>query len=407
LVPYKFATGITEIIAEGADVDEEHYDPVAFERRWTNEKTNRLMMEEFDKLAWENFNELAPGQKTGPGKVVVFAITKHHAARLAQYLNDLHPELKGRYAEVITSDVASPDELIRKFKKETYPMIAVSVGMLDTGFDCREVLHLVMCRKIGSPILYQQMRGRGTRTAPHIRKNGFVIYDFFRNHQRFNDSGADISTGGYGGHARGDPTTVTPPPGPKELIELGLADEWLEAVTYVEVGPEGERIDKKEYVSTWKEVIEKQAEDDPVLQKVKTDQQLSEDEEQELSERLNRERYYFNEDNLRRAYQNPGGTLIDFIKAALGKVKIKSKEEQIEETFRAWLVTQSLTVEQAQYLSLLKNRGIIKGRVKLEDLFEPPLSILNAAGKGVELFGQQGLKEIVDDMNESVFAKVS
>jgi type I restriction enzyme R subunit len=37
--------------------------------------------------------------------------------------------------------------------------------MLDTGFDCREVLHLVMCRRVRSPILYQEMRGRGTRSV--------------------------------------------------------------------------------------------------------------------------------------------------------------------------------------------------------------------------------------------------
>ena len=95
---------------------------------------NRKMMQEFDPLAWENYKELAPGQKISPGKTIVFAITKHHAARLAQYLNELHPELKGRYAEVITSDVANADDLIRKFKREEYPQVAVSVGMLDTGF---------------------------------------------------------------------------------------------------------------------------------------------------------------------------------------------------------------------------------------------------------------------------------
>lgn len=52
LTPYAFATSITELIAEGADVDEEHYDPAEFERQWTNEDTNRKMMEEFDRLAW-------------------------------------------------------------------------------------------------------------------------------------------------------------------------------------------------------------------------------------------------------------------------------------------------------------------------------------------------------------------
>jgi type I restriction enzyme R subunit len=182
LAPYKFATGITVFLAEGADVDDEHYDPVEFEKKWTNEDTNRKMMQEFDRLAWENYQELAPEQRIGPGKTIVFAITKHHAARLAEYLNQLHPEHHGRYAEVITSDVASADELIRKFKREDYPQVAVSVGMLDTGFDCREVLHLVMCRRVRSPILYQQMRGRGTRTASHIGKQKFVIYDFFGNH---------------------------------------------------------------------------------------------------------------------------------------------------------------------------------------------------------------------------------
>jgi type I restriction enzyme R subunit len=402
-VPYRFATGITELIAAGADLDDEHYDPAQFEREWTNEKTNRLMMEEFDRLAWEHYQSLAPGQHPGPGKAVVFAITKHHAARLAQYLNERHPEHKGRYAEVITSDVAAPDALIRRFKKNPYPMVAVSVGMLDTGFDCREILHVVMCRRVRSPILYQQMRGRGMRTAPHIRKQKFVIHDFFRNHQYFNDSDTDIFAGGAGGRApgvgadRGLRTT-------RELIELGLEDEWLEAVSYVEVGPEGERIDKKEYVTNWERTIRGEADEDEILRKVKQDEPLTEEEEEALAARLNRPKHYFNEENLRRAYRRPGGTLIDFIRAALGKLRMKSQEEILDENFRAWLVAQSLTPQQAEYLALLKNRGIATGRVVIDDLFKPPLSILNAAGLGVELFGEKGLRDIIDNLNQSVFA---
>lgn len=405
LVPYRFATGITEILAEGADVEEEHYDPVEFERRWTNEATNRLMMAEFDRLAWQSYGELAPGQNLGPGKAIVFAITKRHAARLAQVLNSLHPEHKGRYAEVITSDVVDPDALIRKFKTETYPMVAVSVGMLDTGFDCREVLHLVLCRRVRSPILYQQMRGRGTRTAPHIDKQKFVIYDFFRNHQYFNDSDTDIFTGTGGGRA--PVGAVAPPKTTRELVELGLEDEWLEAVTYIEVGPQGERIDKRQYVTHWEEAIRRQVKDDPLLSKVRDDEPLEAAEEEALVRRLNQPEHYFNEENLRRAYREPGGNLIDFIRAALGKLRIKSREEKLEESFRAWLVSRSLTPQQAEYLCLLKNRGIATGRVRLEDLFEPPLSILDAAGKGVELFGEAGLREIVAELNEGVFQAAS
>jgi len=403
LCPYKFATGITQILAEGAEVDDETYDPAEFERKWTNEDTNRKMMEEFDRLAWENFKELAPGQKTGPGKTIVFAITKHHAARLAHYLNELHPELKGQYAEVITSDVANADDLIRKFKREEYPQVAVSVGMLDTGFDCPEVLHLVMCRRVRSPILYQQMRGRGTRTADHIQKKKFVIYDFFGNHDYFNDSDTDIFTGIGRGHAPGGESKPLKARG--DLVELGLEDEWLQAVTYVEVGPEGERVDKREYVTNWETTVQSAVKDDPIIQKVRRGELLTEDEEKALADSLNQPKMYFNEENLRRAYRQPGGNLIDFIKAALGSLKIKPREEELTENFQAWLVAKSLTPQQAQYLSLIKNRGIARGRIELEDLFRPPLSILNAAELGVELFGEKGLKEIIQDLNDSVFMK--
>lgn len=401
LVPYKFAAGITTLVSEGANVEEEHYDPAEFERKWTNEASNRLMMEEFDRLAWQSYKELAPGQKNGPGKSVVFAITKHHAARLAQYLNDLHPEHKGRYAEVITSDVANADDLIRRFKQEDLPMVAVSVGMLDTGFDCREVLHLVMCRRVRSPILYQQMRGRGTRTAPHIGKDKFVIYDFFRNHEYFNDSDTDIFSGSGGGGYAPKPKQ----PGgktPRELIELGLEDEWLDAVHYIEVGPDGERVDKRDYVTDWETTVQQEVEADPIIAKVKAGDALSEEEEAQLAQRLNQPQRYFNEDNLRRAYRNPGGNLVDFIRAALGMLKIKSREERVEDNFRAWLVAKNLTPEQAQYLALLKNRGLVKGKVSLDDLFAPPLSILNAANIGIELFGEQGLRNMMDEINQSV-----
>ncbi|HQH28798.1 MAG TPA: type I restriction-modification enzyme R subunit C-terminal domain-containing protein, partial [Oligoflexia bacterium] len=311
---------------------------------------------------------------------------------------------KGAYAEVITSDVPNADEMIRKFKQEDYPQVAVSVGMLDTGFNCREVLHLVLARRVGSPILYQQMRGRGPRTAPRIGKQKFVIYDFFENRIRFNDSDTEFFTGKGGGHAPAGKRTDSKT-SERELIELGLSDEWLHAVTYVEIGPEGERVDKRDYITNWEQTIKAAAKENALVQKVRDKEPLSEEEEQELASRLNQPEMYFNEDNLRRAYRQPSGNLVDFIQAALGTARIKSREEELTENFQAWLVAKSLTPGQAQYLSLLKNRGIASGKIELEDLFHPPLSILTAAGLGVELFGEKGLREIVEDLNESVFEK--
>ena len=47
----------------------------------------------------------------------------------------------------------------------------------------------------------------------------------------------------------------------------------------------------------------------------------------------------------------------------------------------------------------------MNGKLEMADLFSPPLSILNAAGIGIELFGEVGLQEILNDLNESVFIK--
>ncbi|MGO8929688.1 MAG: DEAD/DEAH box helicase family protein [Limisphaerales bacterium] len=404
LVPYRFAKRITHLIAEGTTINGENYDPAEFERKWTNEDTNRKMMQEFDRLAWESYKELAPKQKEGPGKAIVFALTKHHASRLAYYLNQLHPEHDGRYAEVITSDIPDADAAIRRFKKDAYPMVAVSVDMLTTGFDCREVLHLVLCRRIFSPILYQQIRGRGTRTAPHIGKKRFVIYDFFRNHEYFNDSETDIFEGPPGGVSPGG-GGKPPPGGPTELVELGIQDDWLDSLTYVEVGPAGERVDKKVYTTNWETAIQQAARDDPLIQKVKRGKPLTDKEERALAGKLNRPENYFNEDNLRAAYRQATGNLIEFVRHALGLKKLKSKDEEVTENFHAWLVSKNVTPEQAQYLALLKNRGLATGKVELEDLFEPPLSILNAADVGIELFGEQGLQAIIADMNQTLFPK--
>jgi type I restriction enzyme R subunit len=270
--------------------------------------------------------------------------------------------------------------------------------MLDTGFDCREVLHLVMCRRVRSPILYQQMRGRGTRTAPHIGKRGFVIYDFFKNHEFFGDTDEHTYTGS-GLSSGGAPPTG---PGPAELIELNRDDRWRERVTYVEVGPSDTRIDKEEYRSRWEQTIRASQNSDPVLVKIKAGEDLTDEEQDTLSVRLNENENYFNEENLRHAYKTPAGTIIDFIRAALGLIQVKTREEQIDDNFRAWLVSHQFTPEQAIFLSMLKNRGLANGHVEISELFEPPLIHSNAPEKAAQLFGPD-IKEIVAELNSQVF----
>lgn len=154
-------------------------DPQSLERKFTIPERNRALVREFRDQA------LVPGHPLG--KTIVFAVTRRHAETLAQMFDnrfaDLKPRPTVRYADFVVSDMGSgpapgASAVIKRFKEEDYPAILVSVNMLDTGFDCPEVVNLVMARFTRSTILYRQMRGRGTRQAPHIGKTRFTIFDF-------------------------------------------------------------------------------------------------------------------------------------------------------------------------------------------------------------------------------------
>jgi type I restriction enzyme R subunit len=161
-------------------------DPSALERRFTIPQRNRAMVSEFQDVLTNGYVD-GKGIRRKPliGKTIVFAVTKRHAETLAVLFDDafaaLKPSPEIRFADYVVSGLGNEDSsdsetLIKKFKKEKYPEILVSVNMLDTGFDCPEVVNLVFARFTKSAILYQQMRGRGTRKSKG--KPLFTMFDF-------------------------------------------------------------------------------------------------------------------------------------------------------------------------------------------------------------------------------------
>ncbi len=161
-------------------------DPAALERKFTIPERNRAIVREFRDVLDKGYVD-AKGVVKKPllGKTIVFAVTKRHAETLAQMLDaayaDKKPSPDIRYADYVVSGMGSEDTVdgmtkIKRFKKEQFPQILVSVNMLDTGFDCPEVVNLVFARFTKSAILYQQMRGRGTRKAKG--KPVFTMFDF-------------------------------------------------------------------------------------------------------------------------------------------------------------------------------------------------------------------------------------
>lgn len=220
-------------------------DPAALERTFTIPERNRAMVHEFRQVLDKGYTG-RDGVRRIPdrGKTIVFAVTKRHAEVLAKLFDDAFADLKPdptvRYADFVVSgmgaeDTADAPTVIRRFKKDPYPQILVSVNMLDTGFDCPEVVNLVMARFTRSGVLYQQMRGRGTRKADHIRKVAFTIFDFVGNCDEHDDD--DVLPGGV--IMVGAPRPAGPP-SPRRLLTLDIHDEidptTREWITYDEAG---------------------------------------------------------------------------------------------------------------------------------------------------------------------------
>ena len=217
-----------ELEALFAENDPLVVDPTALERKFTIPERNRAMVREFRDVLEQGY--IGPnGIRRAPewGKTIVFAVTKRHAETLARIFDDVFADKKPspniRYADFVVSGQGPDDTVdgaakIKRFKKEPFPQILVSVNMLDTGFDCPEVRNLVMARFTHSSILYQQMRGRGTRLAPG--KSHFTIWDFTGITLRHGD---DEEPGEGGGVVVRPPK---PPPGPRRrLLMLDVHDE--------------------------------------------------------------------------------------------------------------------------------------------------------------------------------------
>lgn len=407
----------TKVSLEGVTYEGEDFDSDDLERRINVPARN----EQIAKVFREDEEKREPKRNR---KTIVYAVTKKHASQLAYYLNQVYPEHKGRYAEVITSDTQDPQGAIRRFKIEELPVVAVSVGMLDTGFDAPSVENLVMVRPTRSPILYQQMRGRGSRLSTAIGKTSFRVYDFAGVTRYFNDNSynpySEIlkarSGIPWGTEAEDlqdlseEEKTVVER---LKLIEVPeTAPENADVVvrrTAVEVGPEGEKIDADDYQLAWEKQVKELIETEPVVQKLKNGEDLSSDEAQVLAERLNSPKFYFNEANLREAYHYPPGTISDFIKTALGVQELPTEEqlyaERINELFESWLVDKNFTADQAKILRLTKSQYIARRQAIDATIFEEPIfQQIGGLNRALQIFGEDALKVTLEELNQQVFA---
>jgi len=121
----------------------------------------------------------------GDEKTLIFAVDDKHADEIVTMLRNIYDEIGGvdhRSIRKITGKAEDGNsekvqKLIRKYKNDDFPNIAVTVDLLTTGIDVPEITTLVFMRRVKSRILFEQMIGRATRLCPGINKTHFNIID--------------------------------------------------------------------------------------------------------------------------------------------------------------------------------------------------------------------------------------
>ncbi|MGO9531073.1 MAG: DEAD/DEAH box helicase family protein [Syntrophobacteraceae bacterium] len=416
---------------EGAEWEGEEIKPGAWGREVESEDRLKTIIQEY-------YSADAERARERPRKTIVFAVSEKQASilvrlfnrlltdedclRIASQINRSPSQVRQDFAKKITcyTNNGNPKPVIDEFKYDPLPMVAVSVDMLDTGYDQKNIENLVMLRPTRSPIKYAQMRGRGSRLCPQINKTEFIIYDFVGNSKRFNDPGdayhkprlvgmtpaartaetTDIEETDIQDTKRSVPCSEV---GVREfrVIAEGQLDDEIRAREIILVGPEGLAMDQKTYREEWeKKVIELRG-SDPAVEKIFRGEELTDAEWEDLARRLNSPKYYFKEGSLRRAFEQPTGSLTDFIRVALGLDRFLTREERIEKAFSAWVTehSNSINPSQAQMLRLLRARVLAGEEINMRLFSQPPFSLWGGLTRMEQLFGKEKLLQMVDELN--------
>lgn len=178
-----------QLLAEGKEPEEINFEGTDLEKKVTNKGTNALIVQEFMEECIKDDSGVLPG------KTIFFAMSQKHARRLQEIFDSLYPEHKGNIAKVLVSDdsrVHGKGGLLDQFKQNDMPRIAISVDMLDTGIDVREIVNLVFAKPVFSYTKFWQMIGRGTRLLEPkamkpwcTKKDRFLIMDCWNNFAYF------------------------------------------------------------------------------------------------------------------------------------------------------------------------------------------------------------------------------
>lgn len=178
-----------KLLLEGKEIEEINFEGSQLEKQVINKGTNTLIVKEFMEECIKDRNGVLPG------KTIFFCSSIAHARRMEEIFDKLYPQYKGELAKVLVSDdprVYGKGGLLDQFTNNDMPRVAISVDMLDTGIDVREIVNLVFAKPVYSYTKFWQMIGRGTRLLEANKakpwcteKDVFLILDCWDNFEYF------------------------------------------------------------------------------------------------------------------------------------------------------------------------------------------------------------------------------
>ena len=153
-------------------------DEIRFE---VDQFNKQVVTPEFNRVVAEELANHIDPDAPGAGKTLIFAATDAHAdivvSAVKKAFEAKYGEIDDAAVKKITGSVDNVRTLIRSFRNDASPKIAVTVDLLTTGVDVPSITNLVFLRRVNSRILYEQMIGRATRPCPEIGKEVFRIFD--------------------------------------------------------------------------------------------------------------------------------------------------------------------------------------------------------------------------------------
>jgi type I restriction enzyme R subunit len=183
------------------------------------------------------------------------------------------------------------------------------------------------------------------------------------------------------------------------VVPLGPAKFDLKDLVYskefIEFGPHHEAISISKYREMVEQKIQELMAGNPVLQKLKAGEQITELEADQLADQLYKEHPHITVDLLRRIYNNSKAQFVQFIKHILGIEILESFPETVSKVFDQFIASHSyLSSRQLQFLDLLRNFILEKGDLQKKDLIHSPFTMLHPEGiRGI--FSPKEIDEIL------------